>query len=84
VNRESVFIPCLHFENFKDLNAHLSEQMILEAHKLRHPEYTKRSVYEVYEEEKPYLCCQGKAFDGYATDERRAGVNCLVRFDGNN
>jgi hypothetical protein len=84
VNRNSVFVPRLHFESFRELNEHLSEQMIVEAHNTRHPEYVDRSVYEVYEEEKPYLRRQATAFCGYTTEERRAGVQCLVRFDGNN
>jgi hypothetical protein len=84
VNRNRVFIPRLCFENFAELNAHLSEQMILEAHNTRHPEIPGRSVQEVYEEEKPYLRRQATAFEGYATEERRAGMQCLVRFDSNN
>jgi hypothetical protein len=84
VNRNRVFIPRLSFENFAGLNAHLSEQMILEAHNTRHPEIPERSVHEVYEEEKPYLRRQATAFEGYATEERRAGMQCLVRFDTNN
>jgi transposase len=84
VNRNRVFIPRLCFENFAELNAHLSEQMILEAHNTRHPEIPERSVHEVYEEEKPYLRRQATAFEGCATEERRAGMQCLVRFDSNN
>jgi hypothetical protein len=38
----------------------------------------------VYQEEKPYLRRQACGFEGYATEERRAGSQCLVRFDNNN
>jgi transposase len=82
-NRRSVFIPMLRFGSFKELNEHLKEQMILEAHNARHPEFIDRSVYEVYEEEKPYLRRQGTAFGGYMTEERRATTDCLVRLDDN-
>jgi transposase len=83
VKRRSVFVPRLKFGSFEELNAHLREQMIIEAHNSRHPEFADKSVWEVYEEEYPYLRRQAADFAGYATEERRAGVQCLVRFDGN-
>jgi transposase len=82
-NRKSVFIPYLRFGNLKELNEHLKEQMLLGARNTRHPEFLGKSVYEVYEEEKGYLRKQVKAYDGYETEEHRAGTNCLVRVDGN-
>ena len=82
-NRKSIFIPCLRFANFKELNEHLKEQVLFGARNVCHPEFADKSVYEVYEEEKPYLRSQLSAFSGYDTEERRAGVDCLVRFDGN-
>ena len=51
--------------------------------RLSPPEIADKSVYEVYEEEKPYLRSQKIDFAGYDTEERRAGSDCLVRFDGN-
>jgi transposase len=83
VNRKSVFVPCLRFGNFEELNAHLRNQMLIEARNSRHPEFQDRSVFEVYEEEKEYLRRQATEFTGYVTEERRAGVQCLVRFDNN-
>lgn len=82
-NRRNVFVPRLSFETLADLNAHLEERMIAEAHTSRHPEFHDKTVYEVFCEEKPYLRRQQTAFSGYATEERRAGSQCLVRFDGN-
>jgi hypothetical protein len=69
--------------NFKELNEHLKEQVLIGMRNVSHPEFLDKSVYEVYEEEKPYLRSQVSAFSGYDTEERRAGVDCLVRFDGN-
>jgi transposase len=82
-NRKSIFTPCLRFATLRELNAHLSEQMQLEAYNTKHPEFPDKSVFEVWQEEKPYLRRQTREFDGYATDERRAGTQCLVHFDGN-
>lgn len=84
VNRKGTFIPCLKFADMKELNEHLVEQMIVEAHNMRHPEMVDKSVYEVYQEEKPYLCRQERAFEGYVTKEgKRAGSDCLVNYDNN-
>jgi transposase len=82
-NRNSVFIPRLKFGSLEELNAHLEEQMLVEAHTLRHPEILDKTVFEVYSEEKPYLCRQKIVFSGYTTAERSAGSQCLVRFDKN-
>ena len=83
-NRRSIFVPLLKFNSLAELNAHLEEQMLVEAHTLRHPEFQDKSVFEVYREEKPYLRRQNTVFSGYTTEERRAGSQCLVRFDSNN
>ncbi|MCL2009794.1 MAG: IS21 family transposase [Synergistaceae bacterium] len=83
-NRASVFVPCLKFENLAELNAHLEEQMLALAYTCRHPEFQDKTVFEVFEEEKPYLRRQKTLFSGYTTAERRASVQCLVRFDGTN
>jgi hypothetical protein len=80
----NVFVPRLKFGSLAELNMHLEEQMIAEAHTSRHPEFKEKSVYEVFEEEKPYLRRQKVLFSGYTTAERRAGSQGLVRFDGNN
>ena len=83
-NRMNVFVPRLKFMDLGELNAHLEEQMIAEAHTSRHPEILEKTVFEVYSEEKAYLRKQKVEFCGYTTAERRAGSQCLVRFDGNN
>ena len=82
-NRKNVFVPRLKFESLAELNAHLEEQMIAEAHTSRHPEYKDRTVFEVFSEEKPYLRRQKTEFSGYTTAERWADSQCLVRFDSN-
>jgi transposase len=81
--RTRVFTPMLKFATLSELNAHLEEQMIAYAHNSPHPEYKERTVYEVYREEKPYLIRQSKRFEGYVTQERRAGTQCLVLFGHN-
>ena len=83
-NRMSVFTPRLKFENLSELNAHLEERMLALAYTSRHPEFHDKSVFEVFQEEKPYLREQKTPFSGYTTAERRAGLQCLVRFDSNN
>ena len=83
VLRQRVFTPRLRFSSLEELNAHLAEQMLQEAHNQRHPEFTAKSVWQVYEEEREYLRTQAQAFDGYVGDERRASSECLVQYDRN-
>ena len=83
VVRQRVFTPRLRFASLIELNAHLAEEMLRDAHGRRHPEFSDKSVRQVFEEERPYLRVQAKAFDGYVGDERRAGSDCLVRYDRN-
>jgi transposase len=82
-DRTSVFVPRLKFGNLAELNAHLEEQMLVLAHTSRHPEFQDKTVFRVFEEEKPFLRKQKIPFSGYTTAERRADSQCLVRFDNN-
>lgn len=83
-HRGDIFVPRLRFESFREMNAHLAEQMIVKAHNSRHPEFTEKTVYQVFQEERPYLIRQARPFGGYVSETRIAGTQCLVRFDGNN
>jgi len=83
INRQRVFTPRLRFGCLEELNAHLAEAMLREARNTRHPDYSDKSVWQVFEEEKPYLRVQMEAFDGYISDERRANTQCLVQYDRN-
>jgi hypothetical protein len=80
----SVFTPRLKFKTLAELNAHLEEQMLAQAHTSRHPEYQEKTVFKVFMEEKPFLRKQKTPFSGYTTAERGADLRCLVRFDNNN
>ena len=82
-NRQSVFVPRLRFDSLADLNVHLAEQMIGEAHRCRHPEDEEKTVWQAFEEERPYLLKQPITFDGYVSVERRINSECLVNFDRN-
>ena len=83
INRQRVFTPRLRFVSLEELNAHLAEAMLCEAHNARHPEFSGKSVWQVFEEERPYLRAQVEVFDGYTADERRASSECLVQYDRN-
>jgi hypothetical protein len=49
----------------------------------RHPEQAERTVYEVFEEERPALIPYTGPFDGYRTQLATVSKTCLVRFDHN-
>lgn len=57
--------------------------MIVEAHLNRHPQFGDKTVWQVFEEERPYLRKQSTPFNGYQTEERRVNSECLVNFDRN-
>ncbi len=82
-NRQNVFVPRLCFANFSELNAHLEEQMLIQARNNRHPEFVDLTVWEAFQKERPYLCVQARSFDGYSTAERRASSQCLVHYERN-
>ena len=82
-NRRSIFTPMLKFQDIKELNVYLREQMQVCARETRHPEFKSKSVWDVYEEEYQYLRRQAEDFSGYVTDERRVDSHCLFSFDGN-
>lgn len=82
-NRQSVFVPRLSFSCLADLNTHLAEQMIAEGHRCRHPEDEDKTVWQVFEEERPYLLKQAVPFDAYVSVERRINSECLVNYDRN-
>lgn len=83
VLRKRFFTPRLRFENLEQLNAHLEEQCRSEARNRRHPDFPDKTIWEVFQEERPFLRRQDTAFDGYSLDGRRASALCLVSFDRN-
>ena len=81
--RERFFTPRLRFRTFDDLNAWLMDKSIGYARAHAHPERADRTVWEVFEEERPRLIPYRGRFDGFHALPASVSKTCLVRFDNN-
>ena len=81
--RERFFTPRLRFKSFDELNAWLMDKCIAYAKAHAHPERADRTVWEVFEEERPNLIPYRGRFDGFHAVPASVSKTCLVRFDNN-
>ena len=81
--RERFFTPRLRFKSYDELNAWLLDKCVAYAKAHRHPEIVDRTVWEVFEEERPKLVPLRGRFDGFHAVTAAVSKTCLVRFDGN-
>jgi hypothetical protein len=65
------------------MNAWLLDQCIAYAKVHRHPELTDRTIWEVFEAERPKLVPYAGRFDGFHSVPASVSKTCLVRFDNN-
>jgi hypothetical protein len=63
--RERFFTPRLRFKTFDELNAWLIDKCIAYAKAHAHPERADRTVWEVFEEERPPLIPYRGRLDGF-------------------
>ena len=81
--RERFFTPRLRFKTFDELNAWLMDKCIAYAKSHAHPERPERTVWEVFEDERPRLIPYRGRFDGFHALPASVSKTCLVRFDNN-
>ena len=81
--RERFFTPRLRFAGYAELNAWLADRCVAHARATAHPEMTDRSVFEVFEAERPSLIAYPGPFDGFRAAEVAVSKSSLVRFDHN-
>jgi transposase len=81
--RERFFTPRLRFKTYDELNAWLADKCVSYAKAHPHPERPERTVWEVFEEERPKLVAFRGRFDGFHTLPASVSKTCLVRFDNN-
>jgi hypothetical protein len=65
------------------LNAWLLDRCVAYALGLSHPEQKDRTVFELFEAERPALVPYRGPFDGVHATTVAVSKTCLVRFDGN-
>ncbi|WP_276947575.1 IS21 family transposase [Haematobacter massiliensis] len=81
--RERFFTPRLRVKSFEELNAWLVDKCVAHAKAHRHPEQMDRTVWEVFEEERPRLVPYAGPFDGFHSVPASVAKTCTVRFDNN-
>jgi transposase len=81
--RERFFTPRLRFAGYEELNAWLLDRCVAHAKAHRHPEFPERTVWAVFEGERPSLVPYVGRFDGFHAVPASVSKTCLVRFDNN-
>jgi transposase len=81
--RERFFTPRLRFKSYDDLNAWLVDRCLAWAKAHAHPEQTERTIWDVFEDERPKLVPYRGRFDGFHALPASVSKTCLVRFDNN-
>jgi hypothetical protein len=81
--RGRFFTPRLKFRSYEELNAYLLDRCVAFAKAQPHPEQKERSVFEVFEDERPALIPYPGPFDGFNATTVAVSKTCLVRFDNN-
>ncbi len=81
--REHFFTPRLHFASYAELNAWLEARCLSQARESAHPEHSDKTVWEVFEAERPSLISYPGSFDGFHEVEVAVSKSSLVRFDHN-
>ena len=76
--RKRLFSPRLKFKSYEELNAWLAERCIVLAQTHPHPVEKERSVFEVFEAERPLLMPYRGAFDGFHAVSASVSKTCLV------
>jgi transposase len=81
--RERFFTPRLRFKCYDELNGWLFDKCLSWARAHAHPERPDRTIWEVFEEERPKLIPYRGRFDGFHALPASVSKTCLVRFDNN-
>ncbi len=81
--RERFFTPRLRVKSYAELNALLMDRCVAYARAHKHPEQPDKTVFEVFEAERPMLVPVRRGFDGFHATPASVSRTCLVRFDNN-
>jgi transposase len=81
--RERFFTPRLRVASYEELNAWLLDRCIAFARAHQHPELADRTIWQVFEAERPKLVPIRGPFDGFNAIQASVSKTCQVRFDNN-
>lgn len=79
--RQRFFSPRVRVKSYEELNAWLLDKCIASARTSKHPELTDKTVWEVFQKERPHLVPYAGRFDGFHSLPAAVSKTCLVRFD---
>jgi transposase len=81
--RRNFFTPILKGDSYEAINLQLREMSIEWAKTKRHPEFTEKTILEIYEEEKPYLIGYRREFTSYKLYPTIVSPLSLIGYDTN-
>ncbi|MEM9147210.1 MAG: IS21 family transposase, partial [Pseudomonadota bacterium] len=81
--RQRFFAPRVRVKSYEELNAWLLDRCIAWARAHPHPEVREKTVWEMFETERPSLVPYAGRFDGFHAVPVSVSKTCLVRFDNN-
>ena len=81
--RRRFFTPQRKAKNLQALNQALMTECLVWAKSRPHPQFKEKTVWAVFEEERPTLLQLQRPFDAYAEKEVRVSSTALVSFDRN-
>lgn len=81
--RQRFFAPRVRARSYEELNAWLLDRCIAWARAQPHPEIRDRTIWEMFETERPSLVPYRGSFDGFHALTASVSKTCLVRFDNN-
>ena len=83
VTRKCILAGRRKFVSLAELNEWLLERTVGWAKTHKHPEFTDKTIWEVFEAERGILIPAPKEFDGYRLKQCRVSSICLVHVDSN-
>ena len=81
--RGRLFVPSPRGGSYAGINEWLMDRCIEDARTHPHPTIPGKTVWQVFEEERPFLMAYRGPFDGFHASEAAVSKTCLVRFDNN-
>jgi Integrase core domain len=81
--RQRFFSPRVRVRSYDELNAWLMDRCIAWAKAQPHPEVRDRTIWQMFEAERPSLVPYIGPFDGFHAIPASPSKTCLVRFDNN-
>ena len=81
--RQRFFSPRVRVRSYDELNAWLLDRCIAWAKAQPHPEVRDRTIWQMFEAERPSLVPYAGPFDGFHSTPVSPSKTCLVRFDNN-